>query len=481
MLTLTIGGVDRTSLIQFGSLRIADQVNQATDTADFIIEEYGTQTFRPEPGAEVTIERDGELIYGGVIIAVEQGESNGFIQHDVSCKDYSHYFDSKIVNERYENMTVTEVIESLVTEYAPDFTTDHVECPLEITSISFSDLTPTQCLEKLSRLTGYAWYIDYEKDVHFFARIGGEAAPFSISPDDGNVIQGTLTVRRDLSQVRNRIKVRGGEAIAESITEKLAGDGERLQFPLSNKFSEAPTVIVNGVTKTVGVEYLDDDADFQLMWSYQEKYLRFTAGNTPPVPTGPATTNIFVTGLPLRPIVVQVQDPASIDELGRVYEYSVRNDSLKTRDEAIAYGSADLKAYADAVSEGSFETYTPGLRSGQTISISLPDRGIEEDFLIQSVNFAQIAQETYIWRVRIATMRTMSLIDLLQSLLLKEAVNEGDDESILSFLTFADSFALSDSINSITATATEDYVYEQSDPLLDSYSNAGRYDMATWA
>jgi hypothetical protein len=481
MLTLTIAGVDRTALVRFGSLRITDQVNQATDTADFTIEEYGTQTFRPEAGEEVTIALDGEVIYGGVVIAVEQSASNGLITHDVSCKDYTHFLDSKVVNERYEAMTVEEIIDAIVTEYAPDFTTNNVSCPVEVSSIAFGDLTPSQCFERLAQLTGYAWYVDYDKDVHFFARSGGEAAPFAISTDDGNVIEGSLVIRRDLSQVRNSVKVRGGEADAELTTEYLAGNGSTLQFPLTNKFSEKPTVTVNGVAKTVGAEYIDDEAGFQVMWSYQEKYLRFTAGNVPTAPTSPATTNIAVTGIPLRPIVVQVQDPLSIAELGRTYEHSLRNNDLKSRDEAIAYALADLKAYAFAVSDGSFETYTPGLRSGQTIAIDLPDRGIAENFLIQSVTFGQVAPETYAWSVRIATLKTTSILDVLQQLLVKEAVNEGEDEQLLSFLQLADGFAMTDAITAITGTATEDYVWEQADPNLDSYPNPVVWDHFTWA
>ena len=202
--------------------------------------------------------------------------------------------------------------------------------------------------------------------MHFFKK-NDEAAPFNLTDTSDNYIFDSLVIRDDISQIRNRVKVRGGEAIAESRTEKLSGNGEKLEFPLANKFSSKPTVTVNGSSKTVGLDFLDLDTDYQVMWSFQQKYIRFTAGNTTPTPTSPATTNINVTGTPLKPIVVQKQHNPSVVRYG-VYEFLAINDSIRSRDEALQYAQAQLEAYANSIRAGSFDTYTGGLKSGLTIS-----------------------------------------------------------------------------------------------------------------
>lgn len=481
MIQVTINGIDRSDKIRFGSLRIRDRINDAVDVCNFTIEEYGSQTFRPLVNQEVIVTVDGSRAYGGVIVETEQSlEGNACIIHNVQCKDWTQHLNRKIVTERYQDMTVQEIVLDLIDRYAATFgfTGTNVQGgAFNVASISFGEITLAECFSKLARLTGYSWYVDYFKDVHFFAK-NDEPAPFNLAPNSGNFQYTSLVVADDFSQIRNRVKIRGGEARAEPRTKKWAGNGETDTFATDHKFAELPTVEVDGVEKTVGVDYLNQDEDYEVMWNFQQKYIRFTAGNIPDAPLS-GETNIDITGVPLQPLVVQKQNNASIIAYG-VYEFVKYNDSLKTREEALQFAEAELEIYAGSVRSGSFRTYNAGLKSGQTININIPARGIDEDFLIQGVEFQQIGIEEYAWTVEIATLKTIGMLDILQKLLVRETISEGQDETLLNFFPLEDGFQFGDELGDFTITTYRDYVWEQGDPGSDSYPNPIVWNKFSW-
>lgn len=484
MLTIKINEIDRSTLVRFGSVQITDRINQASDVASFTIDQYGSQTFKPSLNDEVIIELDGERIYGGVIISVEQSMDHlNTITHDVQCKDFTQYMDRLLVTERYQNQTLNYIVLDLIDRYGDDygFTTDNVTGDtVEIKSITFNEIPLSECFNKLAKLTTYYWYVDYFKDLHVFKK-NEELAPFNLLDDSGNYIYDSLRINEDLSQIRNVVKIRGGEAIADERTELLTGDGEKDTFPLGNKFSELPVVEVDGSPVTVGLDFLDNDADFDAMWSFQQKYIRFTAGNIPGAPIS-GETNIEVTGTPLKPVVVKRYDTASLAEFG-TYESKTENNLIRSRDEALQFALSELTAYADAIRNGGFDTYEPGLRSGQTMAIFSEVRDIDEQFVIQSVTFRQISNDgdgLSVWHVELATLKNVSVVDILQQLILRETLVEGDDQTLLNFIQMSDSFGITDAITDVVATTTQDYVWEQGVPGSDTYTNPIVWDKFTW-
>lgn len=412
MISLEINGVDKSSNIKFGSIRKDDNLNDRKDVLKFVIRSYEGNSYAPELGQEVELFNDSDLIFGGVIIKIsEDMEGDKIINYSVECSDYSFYLDRLLVVERYEDMTVNDIIADLITDYAPDFTGVNVNCPINITTVTFDRITVSEALSKLSKLTNYSWYVDYDMDIHFFEK-SGEFSPFDLTDTSGNFIFQSLSIDRDISQLRNRVYVRGGEIEGETRSEFLSGTGVKLTFPLGNKFSSLPTVSVGGVSKTVGVDFLDIEADFDCFWNYQEKYIRFKDTTVPAA----ASNNIEVTGKPLYNLVMRVEDSASIIKYG-LYEFSKTDKTIKSKDEAKQFAVAQLQAYSENIAEASFQTYTSGLRSGQIINIQSDLRGTDEDFLIQKVSFRQISPSDYVWDVTLATLRTMGIIDFLISLL----------------------------------------------------------------
>lgn len=679
MLTVTINSVDKTSDILWQSFRISDYINQQVDVCTF-----ECINFKPLLNQEVRVSYDGNSIYGGVIVKIESNIKKGYTQYSITCKDYTQYLNRELVSESFVNKTPKEIIDSLIAEYATDFTdtnvpstilegrvayykldgnsTDEVasnngsdtaityvagkintcanfngsakidigavviptgaktvsfwfkssdvtnnygvistgeifsankngfnvsggnwtggklyfqvgrvggelltiqtsanvcdgvfrlftftwngttganagklyingvlnnqatatqletDTPLHnliigddpsasnftgnldelgiwnraltqaeitelynsasgitfpfnyplISSITFNRLNVSQCIEALANTINYYWYVDYEKDIHFFAE-NDEVAPFNLTETGEKHAWESLRIVEDFSQIRNQIYVIGGEYEGEARVESYVADGTQLQFPLAYKYSSLSRVrIVGGADLTVGIDGEDTEANFQVFWSPKQKYLRFKTSNKPT-----AGQVMEVTGLPLFQVFVKVPDVASITQYG-LYEFKIKDTSITSRADAIARGVTELQSYADSLDEASFITDTYGLRSGQTININIA--GTNEDFIIQSVSMNMKSPLLGKWSIKLATVKTLGIIRFLQKYLkIEDEIVEG--ETLLELQQFTDESADSDSVDSITTHTSQDYYWgDDTVHAYDSYWDFSTYD-----
>lgn len=451
-IVVTIDGTDRTSSVVFNSLRMTDTLNQQTDLLEFKVRKYASLTYVPALGDEVVVTRNGTTIFGGVVVRITEGlRSAKILEYIVTCNDYSQFLKRELATERYESQTVQDIIDDLVATHTTDgFTTTNVVGALTIGSISFNRLNVADCLQKLADAISYVWYVDYDKDIHFFPK--NTEVGDALSDTSANYIYDSLEIIEDLTQLRNVILVQGGERESDAPrTELFSGDATRTQFALANKYASLPTVEVGGVAQTVGVEFLDDDGSFDCMWNFNEKYIRFTAGNTP----ASATNNIEVSGIYLYPIVVSVPNNASIAEFGR-YEFSITDKSIRSQDEAIRRAVAELQSYQNELYEGSFRTYDDGFRSGQIISINSTQRAKSIDVLIQSVRatMRDPLGENLEYEVKFATLKSVGIIEYLQNQLRSREVIVDDAETLLNLYSFtSDTLATSDTLDPPTDDA----------------------------
>jgi hypothetical protein len=410
-ITATIESIDRTNYINWPSFTIENILNSQVDTCYFETKKYGSHNWKPAVGDEITVSDGADKIFAGLIIQVEEQTEGLLLKYKVQCKDWTHYLDRVLVNEKYEDKTIDEIVSDINTTYLTGFTIANVNCGITVKSIAFNRLPVSRCLQILAEQVNYNWYVDYDKNVHFFAK-NTENSPFNLTDTNGNYIYGSLVVKDDLSQMKNRVYVRGGEYVGNSRDENFTGDGTKKTFALGCKFSSKPTVTVGGVAQDVGIDFLNQDTDYDVLWNYNEKYIRFV--------NAPAdTAAIVVSGTPLIPIIVQAQDDISIAQYG-AYEFSIVNKDIKSIEEARQYAASQLEAYGYKISEGSFETYGSGLRSGQVINIQSDNRAINEDYLIQRVTLSMRTPTEGKWTAELATMRAMGIIEFLQKLLLNQ-------------------------------------------------------------
>ena len=423
----------------WNTLQMTDVLNEKVDTLNFAVNYHAGSTFTPAVGDTVEL-LDTTTVYKGLILTVRKvTDGHSIVRYECECVDNGFYLNRVLVAETYTSTTINDIIDDLVTNYAPTFTTTNVNAPVSVETITFNRVSVTEALQKLARLSNYSWYVDYNKDIHFFEK-NTEAAPFSISDTSANYIYDSLEVSEDISQLRNRVFIRGGEAEGDARTEPFNGDGTKKFFKLSNKFSSLPTVTVGGVGKTVGVDFLDDEADFDVLWNFNETYIKFTSA------PASGTNNVEVTGIPLYDILVQVEDTDSIATYG-ASEFARTDTTITSKQEAKDFAIAELEAYAAKISEGSFTTYNSGLRSGQLITVNSTQRAVSEDFLIQRVSFSMVSKNVGMYRVELATLKTITLIDFLINQLRQSGEQIKDTENILlqKFAQFSESISVGES------------------------------------
>ena len=131
----------------------------------------------------------------------------------------------------------------------------------EIKYIAFNYEYPSQCFKRLAELLQWQWYVDEDKDIHFFAKFE-TASSFNLTDDSGNYVYRSLEVNSNADQMRNSIYVRGGDYIGDTITEDLSvkADGSNKIFQLGYKYKDV-SLEVDSVAVPVGIDNIDAFAD----------------------------------------------------------------------------------------------------------------------------------------------------------------------------------------------------------------------------
>lgn len=441
---ITINGIDRTMDIINQSIKIEDAINDKQNSCSFALVNRSGNGI-PDTDDEIIITNlDGEIVFGGYILEVEMTKKDkGVVFCNISCIDYARLLDRNLVHKSYEDMTDKEIIEDIVNTYCygTQITTNNVLEGVTIKQISFNYLQVSQVLKNLCKYTGRNWYIDYDKDIHYFP-LETETSPFNI--DSNNHYYFDLKLSKDNSQLRNRIYVRGGTKLSDFTDYITLGDGEKRQFVLPDKPHEVSVYVDTGagyVEKTLGIKNIDTEG-YDWYLNYQEKYIEQDTGGS--VLT--SSHKLKVTYKYDIPILVAVEDKDSIEDNG-VQEFAVFDKDISTTESARDRASAELIDYSSTIVDGSFKTYVDGFKSGQYININLSDYGINSNYIIQSVISKSIGAGKFVYEIKIASAKTIGIINFLIGLLEanKNIVELDDDEVVDELLEKSDTL-LSDSL-----------------------------------
>ncbi len=134
---------------------------------------------------------------------------------------------------------------------------------------------PSVVIESLSKNNGFAWYVSTSRDVAFFAS-EDRAAPFSVTDSTQNF--GNLKVTADITNLKNRQTVRGGQAPDETLYEQIhVCDGQETSYRLDYPPKDLSVYVDTGsgfVLKTVGVENLVSASSVNFLFNFTEKTVR---------------------------------------------------------------------------------------------------------------------------------------------------------------------------------------------------------------
>lgn len=444
---IEINDIDKTSYVSWNSLSIENILTKQVDTCRFTIENYEGKVYKPSIEDDIKIYCDGTLIFGGNIKRItEKVRTDKILVFDIECADYTRLMDKKRVAIVYSGtpQTVNAIITDLRDKYFPDFTVANVACATTIDYIVFNYEIPSQCFNRLADLTGYDWYVDCNKDIHFFLK-GSNPAPFNLDDTGAKYVFNSLNLNKDTSQIRNGIFVRGGEFLGDLYTENLVSSGTPLTYPLAYKYSTL-TATISGTPYTVGIDNIDNADDYDCLHNFEEKIIRFKE-TTKPADKAP----MVITGYPYVPVMVYRGDPTSKIAYGEFQHYQYEK-GLQDRDSAEKFGDIMLEAYKNPIVKGTFKTYETGtpytIRSGQDITIQSTIRGIDENVLIDRVTAKMITPFDLIYEVSFVSTKNSGIIEILAGLLLKKQTAEFRTDEIVykSWIFATEAIALVDSI-----------------------------------
>lgn len=418
-----INQIDRSSNISWNGLSIVKNLTSLVDTGSFKLIKI-SDGYIPSVADEVEIYQDSEKIFGGYIIGIS--EDLNMIEggnYTINFQDYTYKLAGTLVAKSFEGKTGKEIIDELFTEFAPDFNTDNVVCNKLIDKIVFNNAYLSDCLTRISKIIGYEWYVDANKNVYFFQRFS-LIAPFGLTDTNGNYVYKSLKRTIDATQIANQIKVRGGMGTESNLFEDTitVNGSETKSLTLPYKF-EGLSILVNNVAKVVGIDNIDSFTDKDVLYNYQMDSIRFENNLTD-------ADEVKFSGYKKYPIISVVSDDASINLIGLREKYIV-DSTLVNSKTARERAFLELDLAKDAITDCSFSTYESGLETGMRITIASDLRSISElDFIINKITFKTRTPDDFEYSVGCSTARKMGLTEFLKELSMREDTFEEDENAV---------------------------------------------------
>lgn len=473
--SIIIDGEDRTADALTGTIRISDIINDKQNTCVLNLVDLSEQGM-PELDEEIIITNiDGVRVFAGYVVEVSLDKRGyGEVMARIQAIDYARLLDRNLVHRSFENMTDKEIIEEIISVYCAGsgITTTNVLEGVTIDQISFNYVQVSQAFRKIADLTGRNWFIDYEKDIHYFP-LTTTTAPFDI--DSANDEYFDLKLSKDATQIKNRVYVRGGTKLSDEVTYSVKGDGVMKQFVLPDKPHDV-SVTVNAGSESLGIKNIDTSG-YDWYLNFQEKYIEQDAGNAV-LTTSDTLTVSYKYDIP---ILVALENPSSIAEHG-VQEFAIFDKEISTTQSARDRASAELTDYAAKVIEGSFSTYTTGFVSGQYININLSDFEINDDYIIQSVSAQSLGGGEFIFNVNIASAKTMGIIRFLIELLEanRNIITLDDNEVVDELFNITDALLSDSLVENLTIDSAGVYRTWCSDSLQSSPITRAIWNLFEW-
>ena len=210
-LQLKINGTDRSDSIDWTSLQLVMVLSKEVDRLDFDIK-YSSAKTVPALNDVVEVLEDGLKLFGGLVVERNEKMLGGLLKgYEIKCKDYSHKLDGKLVTKNYSNQTARAIVLDIMSTFTTGFTTSNVKSQTpNVGSIKFNYEQVSRSLTQLADQIGWDWYVDPDKDIHFFDEETA-VAPFTLSDTGGTYEWKTLEINQQVVNLKNHVFVRGGE------------------------------------------------------------------------------------------------------------------------------------------------------------------------------------------------------------------------------------------------------------------------------
>lgn len=457
-LTLTINNVNFLPQYKTGSASIDETSQNQGNTCHLIITKKAAQS-APTVGSEFIFKDGTRYLFGGYITKVTPFEYGigELIEYQVEVSDYTQLLVNKQAQNSYAGATLHDIVVDLITKgIDPSYaiTTSNVATGPTITTVAFNHIPIRQCFENLAKLTGFIWWVGYDKDIHFVDPTATTTAPETITDTVKNHSKVSIAV--DSTQVRNVITVLGGTQESNNYTQPIKGDGTARSWILNYPVTTLVSVKLNGVTKTVGVDNVDPETSFYFMYDATRGSIRLSAASTV-LSTSDLLEVIFTYPIPVIievPGAVEIATMKALEGGDGKHAYTITDSTILSKLQAQQRALTEIIKYGLPIVSGEVITRTGLLQAGsyfipgQIITVNLPSWNINVDTPLQIQNMHTAMSETgssieYTYTLTIGG-RLLGLMDLLQALATPETPTDVTNEvlqihSISEAVTMADS------------------------------------------
>jgi hypothetical protein len=419
------GTEDITSLIEFdASFNIQSVLTKQKGQFTFSIKAPAAPTLpanMPVIGDDIyvkyTINSTTNLIFGGTLVTVEPIVASGVVlYYQCTAMDWGYLLDSLVVKKNYAGMDPHDIVVDIITNFTPSgsgFTTNHVAVGgFLVSTMQFNYMPVSKALQKLAQQIGWDWYVDPNKDVHFYFAEGDAAsssevipAPIIIDDTSGQIEWPTLDVQIDITNMKNAVYVVGGTYAKDFVlspnpsatppqyapVDVYTSVAGTLVYPLAYPYSESTlTITLAGVGQAIGTDQQTDPSTVQVLYNDTGRFIRFT--------TDPGSGHqIIVQGEAQIPILAYVTNPASIAIMAAllgtdgIIEDSIVDTSILSVEEAQERAQTDIDMFGHPVYTVKFSTidqHTNLLAIGQQIILNSAKFGVaNKTLIIKQINF----------------------------------------------------------------------------------------------
>ncbi|QOR34446.1 hypothetical protein IMX26_13240 [Clostridium sp. 'deep sea'] len=380
---------DKVVLVEAG-WGISDKINARTTLSCTVIDLRELVSI--SDGDTIVVTQNGTKIFAGIINDIEDFEPyTGILNYSITAVDNSALADKRTVANSAVDIYAGDVVKNIILPILSEenVTAGNIVNGPIMKKVVFNYIPCSDALNYLKNVTGLNWNIDNDKKLHFFDR-SHNLAPFTLSKAVQHV---DFRRKRSLSQYRNKQYIRAGKG--KTITQVKRKptpqpDGVSKSFIVRFPIAEKPDIYINSVQVAeddIGVNGLDKDRKFY--FSYGSNVI--AQDQSEPVLISSDVIEVSYKGL--YPIMVVVDSPEEIEKrkakepgTSGIYEKLVTETSLDTGDQAVEFAEGLISKYGNVPDRTTFRTNVNGLKAGQLLAINKPLYGLNENFLIESVN-----------------------------------------------------------------------------------------------
>lgn len=377
-------------IIVAGSLNIDNRIEERSTASFVIIDLEGDDTYQNGQVVQVydgsTDTPTGTKRFTGFIETPEVVRDGSGLLHTIECKDNHYLADKRLIVKSYTDKTLAYIVNDILTDYliAEGITAGTIQTGPTIKEAIFNYVPASQAFDALKELSGFIWYIDEDKALHFIQR-DTNLAPWSLTYLQ--IVDGSAGLSKGNPAYRNRQYIRGGTGLTSEQTENFTGDGATVAFTVGYPIASEPTVTVDAAPKTVGIKGLDSGKD--CYWNKGDATITFA--------TAPANaTAVQIVYYGQYPLIARADSYTDIAarlavEGGTgIVEEMACEAQHESADAMRESASTKIKLYCQDAERFSFQTRTTGLKAGQLLTVTYSPFGFSSHkMLIESVQITE--------------------------------------------------------------------------------------------